>query len=167
MNLIIKEAPVYAEYISQVKSDFLLTELATSNEESRNILHHISEEKGDFAYDTGKWTIKEVALHLADSERIFAYRALAFARGEASHLPGYDHEAYVQQSNASGRSLRSIVEEMHNIRVSTIDLFRSLTSEQLSRTGIANGNQVTVQAFGFIIAGHERHHLRILTERYL
>jgi uncharacterized damage-inducible protein DinB len=157
----------YKDYLKYVSSDFFLTELAAAHNETMQVLLGIDEDKSNYAYAQGKWTIKDTVLHLSDSERIFAYRALAFSRGEQHPLPGYDHEEYVRNADASSRTLESLVNEMRHVRLCTIDLFRSFTPHQLAAAGIANNNQVSVALLGLVIAGHERHHIHILNERYL
>jgi uncharacterized damage-inducible protein DinB len=160
-------APAYSDYLKYVKNPFLLSELAESHAGAMETIGRICEEKGNYAYAPGKWTVKDVLQHLCDSERIFCYRALAFSRGEQLALPGYDHEAYVSQADASHRTCANLKNELENLRISTMDMFRSFTEQQLKATGTANNKQVSVQALGFIIAGHQRHHIHILNERYL
>lgn len=157
----------YKDYLKYVSSEFFLTELADSHEDTIKVLAGIDETKAEFAYAEGKWTIKDIILHLSDSERIFAYRALSFSRGEQQSLPGYDHETYVRNANSSSRSLNSLINELQNVRLCTIDLFRSFTPHQLAGKGIANNNEASVELLAFVIAGHERHHIHILRERYL
>ena len=105
--------------------------------------------------------------HVIDAERIFAYRALTFARNDKTMLPGFEEKDYAPQANASGRSLKKIADEMAHLRTSTIDLFEGLTPKMLTLKGTANNNEFSVVAMGFIIAGHETHHRKILMERYL
>lgn len=103
---------------------------------------------------------------MIDAERIFAYRSLRFARNDQTPLAGFDEKTYVPESNASGRELKSILAEMAHLRMATIDLFSGFNAEMLSRKGLANKNELSVASQGFIIAGHETHHVKVLTERY-
>lgn len=160
--------PVYYQgYIDKVPEEKLLEILQLTLSESLKSLVMISEEKGNYAYESGKWTIKDVLQHLIDTERIFCYRALAFARGESNDIPGYDHNAYVENANVGNRSMKSLLEEMKRLRSSTIDLFSTFNKETLERKGKANGQELSVEQIGHIIIGHEMHHIRIIEERYV
>lgn len=121
---------------------------------------------GDKVYAPGKWTIKDVVQHIIDNERIQAYRALRFARNDASVLPGYDEEPYAKEARAERRSLEELLEEFEVTRRSNILLFRSFTEEMLLRKGICFGKEMSVLALGFVLAGHQEHHVRIVRERY-
>lgn len=110
--------------------------------------------------------MKEVLCHIQDAERIFAYRALRFARNDKTELPGFDEVQYTPESNAHARTLKQLIDELHRLRVTTFDLFNSFTPEMLSRSGKANNNLVSVLNLGYIIAGHELHHLEVLKSRY-
>ena len=120
-----------------------------------------------YRYAEGKWTIKEVLVHIIDDERIYAYRALRFARNDKTELPGFDQDPYAFYSNANVRSIESIIEEYEAVRMSTITLFNGFSDDVMLRSGVANNNEVTVRALGYHIAGHELHHLNILKNRYL
>ncbi|MCM5527946.1 DinB family protein [Parasegetibacter sp. NRK P23] len=121
---------------------------------------------GDKVYAPGKWTIKDVVQHIIDNERIQAYRALRFARNDASLLPGYDEEPYAKEARAERRSLEELLEEFEVTRRSNILLFSSFTEEMLLRKGICFGKEMSVLALGFVLAGHQEHHVRIVRERY-
>ena len=157
----------YAGYVNAIAGDDLLSILPQVNQVTLSLLSDLPEEKWGYRYEEGKWSVKEVVAHLADSERIFVNRALRFARNDTTPLPGFEQNDYVPECNASARSLPDILEEFATIRQSTILLFRSFTEEMWGRSGIASGGMVTVRAIGFIIAGHEQHHQNILKERYL
>jgi uncharacterized damage-inducible protein DinB len=131
------------------------------------LVHFIKEEKADYRYATDKWSVRELLCHVIDAERIFAYRALRFARNDSTPLAGFEEKDYAPQANAAGRSLKKIADEMAHLRISTIELFDSFTPEMLTRKGTANGNELSVVLLGFIIAGHETHHRKIMMERYL
>ena len=132
-----------------------------------DLVRSIPESTGDLAYDKGKWTIKEVIQHLIDSERIFSYRALRFARMDKTDLPGFEQNDYVPASKASNRSLASLMNEFKSVRNATIDLFKSLNNEMLKSIGTANGFPFSAEAVGYITAGHCFHHADIIRERYL
>lgn len=157
----------YKNYVKQIDETDLLQALRISGHRALELVHAISEEKSDFRYAPDKWTIRELLCHMIDAERIFAYRALRFARNDKTPLAGFEERDYAPQANASGRSLQKIAAEMAHLRSSTIDLFESFTPEMLVRRGLANNNELSVVALGFIIAGHETHHCHVLKERYL
>lgn len=157
----------YKNYVKQIEEPDLLQALRISGHRMLELVHSIPPAKADFAYDQGKWTIRELLCHIIDAERIFAYRALRFARNDKTNLPGFEEKEYAPQANANGRSLAKIASEMAHLRTSTIDLFESLTPEMLVRKGTANNNEMSVAALGFVIAGHETHHRKILVDRYL
>jgi uncharacterized damage-inducible protein DinB len=159
--------PYYTRYVDLVKNDDLLEVLRTSNDTTLALIAGIPEEKGTFAYASGKWTIKELLCHIMDAERIFAYRALRFARNDSTNLHGFEENDYAPQANAHGRTLKQLATELKNLRSTTIDLFASLTPEMLQRKGTANNTLVSVVNLGYIIAGHETHHRNVLNERYL
>lgn len=159
--------PFYKSYVKLIEESDLIQALRISGHRTLELVHSLPEEKSDFAYAPGKWTIRELLCHMIDAERIFAYRALRFARNDKTPLEGFDENDYAPQANASGRSLKKIADEMAHLRVSTIDLFNSFSEEMLVRKGTANKNEMTVAVLGFIIAGHETHHRKVLMERYL
>ncbi|MDF1672025.1 MAG: DinB family protein [Vicingaceae bacterium] len=161
-------AEYFNYYISLVnKDDNVLKVLENTHLKTNELLDLITEDQGDYAYNEGKWTIKELLIHLIDTERIFCNRALRFARNDKTDLPGYDHDSYIPYSNAKDRTICDIQKEMDLVRASTIALFDSFSEEMLEREGTANGNKLTVLAIGYIIGGHEAHHINILKERYL
>lgn len=120
----------------------------------------------DYAYDNGKWTVKEVIQHLIDNDRVQAYRALRISRGDTTILPGYDQEVLARHHHANQRSIEDLLEEHQLVRKSVIKLFESMHEEDLYRVGSANGNPITAPALGFQIIGHQIYHKRILEERY-
>jgi hypothetical protein len=157
----------YKNYVKQVEESDLLQALRISGHRCLELVHAIPQNKIDFKYAPDKWTIRELLCHVIDAERIFAYRALRFARNDKTPLAGFEENDYAPQANASGRSLERITAEMAHLRSSTIDLFEGFTPEMLTRKGTSNKNELSVVALGFIIAGHETHHCHILKERYL
>ncbi len=159
-------APYYGTYIELVKNDDLVNALGTIHSATQDFLKTISEEKSDFRYAPGKWSVKQVLLHLADSERVFTYRALSIARGDTVSLPGFDENIWAANSAPEKRTIKDVAEEFSLARQNTIHLFKTFDEEMLSRRGIANNNPVTVLALGYVIAGHEIHHVNVLKERY-
>ncbi len=136
-------------------------------QEFHAIFQNLSEAQSEKGYADGKWTLKEMLQHQIDTERIFAYRAMRFSRGDSQDLPGFDQDDYVVQSGANARTMASLLAEYDATRAATQALFDSFTDEQLDRRGTANGGPTTVRALLFIVPGHELHHLHILRERYL
>ena len=159
-------APSYAAYVDAVPDGDLLVLLETQCRETQNMLRGISEQESRHRYAPGKWSIREVIGHVNDAERVFTYRALRFARGDATPLPSFDENAWASASNADERSLEEHAHELAAIRSSTVAMFRGFSGEQFARTGMASGHQISVRALAYIVAGHERHHVRILRERY-
>jgi uncharacterized damage-inducible protein DinB len=159
--------PFYKGYVDYVKDFDMLQILKHSNEETLQLVRSIPESKGDFRYAPEKWSIKEVLCHMMDAERIFSYRALRFARNDRTPLSGFEERDYASQANAHSRTVAQLASEMERLRLSTIDLYKSFSAEMLLRNGMANNTQVSVLNLGYIITGHEMHHTRILTNRYL
>ena len=157
----------YHKYIQKINETNVLDALKVLQAELNDFLTSIPEEKWLYKYAEGKWTIKEVVLHITDAERIFCYRALCFARNEKASLPGFDENTYVEASNANNRSIESLLQELQTVQTATLSLFSSFTPEQLDAAGVANGNPIYVEGIGFIAAGHAKHHLDIIRERYL
>lgn len=160
-------AEYYSNYIKQVGSSSLIDTLGESAKALNDLFKTISDDEMNFKYADDKWTIKEILLHIIDAERVFAYRALRFAREDKTSLPGFEHNDYVVVSNANKRSKASLLSEYNAQRASTIQLFSNFTDEMLLNIGIASGNPMSVRALGFVIAGHEKHHSNIIKERYL
>lgn len=157
----------YEQYIDQVKEDDLMKGLEAQHLHIHDFFDRISEEKSCYAYAPGKWTIKEVLQHIIDAERIFAYRALCFARKETISLPGFDEDSYAIHSHANARSWASLVDELKSVRNATETLLKSFSADMFTQTGNANNRPVTVHAIGFIILGHFLHHCHVISERYL
>ena len=159
-------APFYAPYIAAVPDGDVVALLESQIVETAALLRATPEDHGTFRYHPGKWSINDVVGHLADSERVFTYRALRFARGDRTALPGFEQDDYVAAAGADGRSLHELADELEVVRRSSVAFFRSLDLEAGVRRGGANGHDVTVRALAYITAGHERHHVRVLRERY-
>jgi uncharacterized damage-inducible protein DinB len=161
-------AQFYSSYISQVSNAYsLMEELEISVHRLRNFVQEIPMDKYDYRYAEGKWTIKDILQHLIDSERIFAYRALRFARKDATPLPGFDENNYADVADGFKRSIRDLLTELAIVRESTLCLFKTFDNETLALKGVASGNEMSVRALGFVIIGHQNHHQRIFQERYL
>ncbi len=156
----------YQGYVNTIGKHKFLDVLRQSYQSTPSLLLSLTGEQWNFAYAPGKWTVKEVMLHLTDCERIFAYRALRFARNDKTELPGFEENEYAPNAHAGRRSEVSIIEEYKAVRNATITLFNYFDEEMLNRTGYANGHEFSVKLTGAIIAGHEVHHLQILKDRY-
>jgi uncharacterized damage-inducible protein DinB len=159
-------APFYGKYIALVNDEPVLNTLEKLKDSTFDFFSKLTDEQANYAYAEGKWTIKEVAGHLTDAERTFAYRILAFSRGQ-EELPGFDENTYVEKSNFNSRTLQNLAAEFKTVREANLYMLRALTPEQLAATGIANGSKIAVNTIIYIMAGHELHHLNILKERYL
>ena len=157
----------YHNYINQVQGDDLASIFTRHQQDPISLLSTIPEEKWDYAYAQGKWTIKELVQHIIDAERIFCYRALCFARKDVTPLPGFDENTYAQYSKANKRTKLDLLAELSIVQKGSATLFASFDEEQLNATGTANQNPIYVLGIGFIIVGHTLHHLNILKERYL
>lgn len=158
--------PYFDNYISLVKGENILAVLERNLSTTVAFLKSIPEEKGDYAYGEGKWSLKQVIIHIADTERVFAYRALTIARGDNTPLPGYDENIWADNCAAEKRTLADVVEEFFSVRQSTIHLVKSFDEEMFLRKGTTNNNPASVVALLYFIAGHELHHLKVLKERY-
>jgi hypothetical protein len=157
----------YEKYVSLVDDADLLGTLEEQIREARDLFAGFPEERGSYAYDQGKWTIKEVISHLLDGERIFAYRLLRIARGDGTPLEGFEQDGYIENSHANDRSFGDLMCEFGELRAANLRLMRSMSEADWKRTGMASGFPVSARALAFIMAGHVRHHLNIIRERYL
>ena len=157
----------FQKYIDQVPEQELFAAFDKQLPVIGSFLPALTEEKATYTYAEGKWTIKELLQHITDTERIFNYRALCFARGEKASLPGFEENDYAAHSNANSRTWQSLVDEFLAVRQSTELLYRSFTADALSVSGTANNNAITVASMGFITLGHFYHHKKVIEERYL
>lgn len=160
-------APYYFTYIKQVAGEDALAVLDSQLPEAMTFFSGISEEKSLHRYAPAKWSIRQTLNHLNDSERVFAFRALWFARGFQTALPSYEQEIAASAAAADNLSWAAHVEEFRRVRLATISLFGNLQPEAWMRTGIASDNSFTVRALAYVIAGHVTHHITVLRERYL
>ncbi|MBA3648561.1 MAG: DinB family protein [Chitinophagales bacterium] len=162
------EHPEYVgNYIAKANWNDLFEAHRESVKVLQELLRSLSEEKWNFRYGPGKWSIKEIVGHLIDAERIMAFRALCFARREQQPLPGFEENDYAENSNASEREPADLLNELQHVRQSTIDFFSSLKEETFMNSGIANKNSSTVRAIAWMIPGHMMHHADVIKERYL
>ncbi|HEX8362036.1 MAG TPA: DinB family protein [Longimicrobium sp.] len=159
-------ASFYAGYVGRAGEGGLVEQMEAQVEEVSHLLRGLHEEAALARYELGKWSVKEVAGHLADTERVMTYRALRIARGDQTPLPGFDENAFVANADFDARPLASLVGEWEAVRRSTLALFRGLAPDTHGRTGTASGQPVTVRALAYITAGHVAHHLEILRTRY-
>jgi len=159
-------ADYYSNYIAKVPGSDVLSVLESQRLQMLQLFAGRSERDGSFRYAPGKWTVKEVLGHIADTERIFTYRALRFARADQTPLPGFEQDDYVQSGAFGGRTLADLAEEFGAVRSASISLFRSFKEDVWSRRGKANEKEVSVRALAFITAGHQMHHRIVLEERY-
>jgi hypothetical protein len=162
-------APYYKQYIKGIEENkkSIIDNLIDSQKEFANVLKNIPLEKQNFAYIEGKWTIKEVIQHVIDTERVFNYRAMCFARNDKTSLPGFDHDLFVKNVNMNARDYTDLLYEMEVLRKSTILLFKSFSEEALLRIGMGSGNKMSVRALGYLFSGHQIHHLNVVKELYL
>ena len=158
--------PYYGRYIALVADD-IMGSLDSQSDELRGLLSTIPEDRGTYAYDDGKWTIKEVLSHLIDGERIFAYRLLRIARGDKTPLEGFEQDGYIENSHANTRSFSDLLDEFAQLRRANMAFFNNLRDDDWIRTGTANNTEISVRALAWIMAGHITHHVNILKSRYL
>jgi hypothetical protein len=159
--------PYYGKYIDLVGSGDVLSTLSRQMAETQALLRGLPASVSTYRYAPGKWSVNEVVGHIIDSERIFAARALRFARGDTTPLPGFEQDDYVRNSSFDSFPLGELASELKCVRESTVLLFKHLEEDAWMRRGIANGAEVTVRALAYIIAGHELHHRKMLQARYL
>lgn len=159
-------APYYFTYINQVSGNDVFPLVETQLEEMSSFCSQISEEKSLYRYAPEKWSIRQVLSHLSDTERLFCFRALWFARGFDSALPSFDQNIAVGNAEAEKLTWHSLAEEFRRVRLASISLLANMPAEAWDRSGIASDNRFTVRALAYMIPGHVTHHLKILRERY-
>ena len=163
-----EEYPAYYErYISLVADGEIKGVLARQLENTASLLAHIPASKENYSYAPGKWTLREVAGHITDTERIMSYRLLRIARGDQTPLAGYDEEQYVKEALVHAHPLSDLLEDFRAVRVATLALLRSLPEKAWPRMGFANNNELSVRALAYIMAAHELHHVKMIKEKYL
>ncbi|MEO9872697.1 DinB family protein [Ekhidna sp.] len=156
----------YRGYVESLGEGELVPLLLRTGDAFISFCKLLNEAQGLYKYAEDKWTVKDVILHSIDAERVFAYRAMRFARNDKTELSGFDQNIYVPEAYANDRSIHSLLSEFTNVRASTVDMFSSFSEEVRQRTGKASGVEISVEAIGFIISGHLSHHLDIIKERY-
>lgn len=158
--------PYYHTYILALGDVNLMDSLKEGEKDFSSFMEGLPEGKLNYSYGEGKWTLAEVLMHIIDAERVFQYRALRFGRNDDTPLAGFDQDVYVPQSNASGKTEKEILDEYQAVRNGTISLFKSFDDDALKRIGTASDSKMSTRAMGFIICGHQAHHLKIIRERY-
>lgn len=159
----------FEQYIQLVSKDdtSIIENLIDSQKNFDTLLRNVPKEKHNFYYAEGKWTLKELIQHIIDTERVFCYRALCFARNDNTSLPGFDQDVFVEHGNANELDYFDLLDEMVVLRKSTIQLYKSFSKEALLRVGVASGNKISVRALGYLFSGHQLHHFNVIKERYL
>jgi uncharacterized damage-inducible protein DinB len=166
-NIDLSQVPTFYHGYIQHVPEGKLNELFKNHQiELLSFLKEIPENRWDHRYAEGKWSIREMVQHIIDAERIFAYRALRFARKDSTPLPGFEENAFAASSKADRRSSKDLMDELVTVQKSSAQLFGSFDDEQLDQSGVANNNEVSVRAIGYILIGHALHHMSILKERY-
>ena len=159
--------PAFAGYVARIdEEESVVTLLSEQSALVSRLFDGVPDSRGDYRYAPGKWSLKEVIGHLADTERVFAYRALRIGRGDATALTGFDDQSYVARMHAEDLSLADVVHDWQAVRAATLSLFRNLPAAAWQRRGTASGQPVSVRALAYVIAGHTRHHLEVIDERY-
>ncbi|HEX9650781.1 MAG TPA: DinB family protein [Cyclobacteriaceae bacterium] len=159
-------SPFYQPYIDRVEQSELITALQHSFRTLMEFPKSIPPEKYEFRYNEGKWTVKEVFIHLADTERVMQYRALRFSRNDKAQLHAFDENDFIKNSNSKNLNFEEVYEDLINVRKSSLTFFKSCSEAMLLHSGIANNANVTVRALGFIIAGHQAHHFNVIHTKY-
>ncbi|MFP5260705.1 MAG: DinB family protein [Blastocatellia bacterium] len=162
-----EHAPYYGKYIDLVPDGDIVATLGRQLDDALALFGSISESQADSRYAPGKWSIKELIGHIMDAERIFGYRALRFARNDQTPLPGFEQDDYVKYGGFGEQRLSDLVSEYEHVRRANIHLFRGLSDEAWGRRGTSSGNELSVRALAYIIAGHELHHMGIIRTKYL
>jgi hypothetical protein len=160
-------AEYYETYVSLVEETDIVSALQNQLAEIENLFAEIAEEKGAYAYAEGKWSIKQLAGHLIDGERIFSYRAFRFSRADQTALAGFEQDDYITHGNFNNRPLADLTEEFSLLRKANNIFFKNLSADAWLRSGTASDAEVSVRALAYIMVGHVRHHTNILKTRYL
>ncbi|MBK6831397.1 MAG: DinB family protein [Flavobacteriales bacterium] len=163
----IELTPYYQTYVDRCSGENLFGALLDSLNKTKELAKRIPEDLGEHRYAPDKWSVKDVVQHMIDTERIFAYRALRFARNDRTELPGFEENDYALHTNTKARRIQDLFFEAEIVRGSSILLFQGFSEEMFLRQGTANGNPFSVRALGWIIAGHHVHHINVINERYL
>lgn len=159
--------PSFADYVREAPEGDVIRTLQAGAKSTLALLKGLDDQRAGYRYASGKWTIREVVAHVADSERVFSYRLLSFARGDAAPLPGFDENLWVPEQQAERQRFKRVLDDFKAVRGATVTLLKTLPRQAWTRRGVANHNAMSVRALAWSIAGHEEHHRRILVERYL
>ncbi|WP_439151231.1 DinB family protein [Winogradskyella sp.] len=159
--------PYYKSYIDFAAHSNIILGLKANLDSVVQFYSNIETEKHNYAYAPDKWTIKDILLHIIDTERIFSYRALRISRNDMTPMAGFDQDDYVVAGQANKRSLESLIAEFKTVREATISLYSSFNDDILQLIGNASGSKISVRAIGYIVTGHENHHNQIIIDRYL
>jgi uncharacterized damage-inducible protein DinB len=159
-------AAYYEKYVSKIEGDDLFVALDKYTQSMNAFLSAMTEEKADYAYADGKWTVKQSLQHVVDTERIFAYRALRIARRDKVNLPGFEQDDFAQFAEVKNRTVKSLAEEMMAVRAANLTMFKSFSTADLAEVGSASNNPVSANAIGFILLGHWQHHEMLFKEKY-
>ena len=159
-------APYFQRYLDLVPEENIIAALEKQMGDTGATLRSVDEERAAYRYAPGKWTIKQVVGHMGDTERILAFRALSISRGETNSLPGFDEDSYVRGADFDSWPYADLVDSLGIVRRANIMMFRHLAPEAWERRGVANQNPTSVRGLAYTILGHERHHLRVLREKY-
>jgi hypothetical protein len=160
-------AEFYAGYVKRVPAGDVVATIRDQLPETMALLGGVDPERTKSGYAPGKWSIRDVVLHMADTERVMAYRALRIARADTTPLASFDENAWTPMAGANARSMDSLLGELEATRRATVAMLEGLPAEAWARVGTASGKPVSVRALAWIIAGHERHHVAVIRERYL
>lgn len=158
--------PYYETYVKLVGDGDIIGILESQIKQTASMLRAIPDSRGTYRYADGKWSINEVVGHLTDTERLFANRALRFARGDSTPIPGFEQDDYVRAGEFDKIPLSELISELEGVRRDTCSLFRHMSEEATARRGKANNAEVSVRALAYITAGHELHHRRVIEEKY-
>ncbi|MBD2868192.1 DinB family protein [Paenibacillus arenilitoris] len=159
--------PNLEQYIGLIGEERIVELIAAQTEETSAILASLTDEQGDYRYAPGKWSLKEAIGHITDAERVMSYRLLRIARGDKTPLPGFDQDIFAEHASFSAWSAAQLLEDYRAVRQATLTLLRGLAAEAWTRIGVCNGCDTSARALAYVIAGHERHHLNIIREKYL
>lgn len=159
--------PYFSRYIDLVRKEDIITVLSTQIDDSLAFLRQIPDAKGDFRYAANKWSIKEVLGHVIDTERVFAYRAMTFARNDRASLPGFEQDDWIRSASFDAEPFRELISEFECVRRANLYFFQHLDQNAWMRRGKANNGEISVRALAYVIAGHELHHRQQIKEKYL
>jgi len=159
--------PYYEHYVSLAAGHDIIGLLGSQPTRLQDIFTAMPEEKGDFRYAEGKWSIKELLGHIIDGERMFAYRTFRISRGDETPIEGFEQDGYIENAHSNDRSFADLLDEFSLLRRANMIFFKNMTDDAWLRAGTANNVKVSVRALAYIMAGHIEHHLEVLKDRYL